>query len=94
MKMVNFDPVKGISYGDKKAADVTSNFLSGSSTDMLVTGMLGNKLKDNGYPDIAGPSDNDIKGKDLADAYSKKFCEEYPFTDEEKNVPYIRYALF
>ena len=30
----------------------------------------------------------------LADAYSKKFCEEYPFTDEEKNVPYIRYALF
>ena len=30
----------------------------------------------------------------LADAYSKVYCENYPFTDEEKNVPYIRYALF
>lgn len=30
----------------------------------------------------------------LADAYSKDFCDNYEFTDEEKNVPYIRYALF
>ncbi len=30
----------------------------------------------------------------LADAYSKVYCDNYPFTDEEKNVPYIRYALF
>ena len=30
----------------------------------------------------------------LADAYSKVYCENYQFSDEEKNVPYIRYALF
>jgi len=30
----------------------------------------------------------------LADAYSKDFCEKYQFTDAEKNVPYVRYALF
>ena len=30
----------------------------------------------------------------LADAYSKVYYENYPFTDEEKNVPYVRYALF
>ena len=30
----------------------------------------------------------------LADAYSKVYCENYPFTEEEKNVPYVRYALF
>lgn len=30
----------------------------------------------------------------LADAYSKVYCDNYPFTDEEKNVPFIRYALF
>ena len=30
----------------------------------------------------------------LADAYSKVYCENYPFTDEEKNVPNVRYALF
>lgn len=30
----------------------------------------------------------------LADAYSKEFCEKYQFTDAEKNVPYVRYALF
>ena len=30
----------------------------------------------------------------LADAYSKDYCEKYEFTDAEKNVPYIRYALF
>ena len=30
----------------------------------------------------------------LADAYSKKYCENYAFTDEEKYVPYLRYALF
>ena len=30
----------------------------------------------------------------LADAYSKVYCENYEFTDEEKNVPYVRYALF
>ena len=85
MKMVNFDPVKGMSYGDKNAADVTSNFLSGSSTDMLVTGMLGNKLKDNGYPDIAGPSDNDNKGKDLADAYSNAIDVNHLFLERVHN---------
>lgn len=30
----------------------------------------------------------------LADAYSKTYCENYQFTDEERNVPNIRYALF
>lgn len=30
----------------------------------------------------------------LADAYSQNYCENYPFTDEEKYVPNIRYALF
>ena len=30
----------------------------------------------------------------LADAYSKVYCENYAFSDEEKNVPYVRYALF
>lgn len=30
----------------------------------------------------------------LADAYSKVYCENYEFSDEERNVPYIRYALF
>lgn len=30
----------------------------------------------------------------LADAYSEVYCTNYPFTDEEKSVPYIRYALF
>ena len=30
----------------------------------------------------------------IADAYSKDFCDNYEFTDEEKNVPYVRYALF
>ena len=30
----------------------------------------------------------------LADAFSKKYCENYEFTDEEKYVPNIRYALF
>ena len=30
----------------------------------------------------------------LADAYSKVYCENYPFTDEEKNIPNVRYALF
>lgn len=30
----------------------------------------------------------------LADAYSKVYCENYKFTDAEKNVPYVRYALF
>lgn len=30
----------------------------------------------------------------LADEYSKIYCENYEFSDEEKNVPYIRYALF
>ena len=30
----------------------------------------------------------------LADAYSEHYYNNYQFTDEEKNVPYIRYALF
>ena len=30
----------------------------------------------------------------LADEYSKIYCENYEFSDEEKNVPYVRYALF
>ncbi len=30
----------------------------------------------------------------LADLYSKQYCENYKFTDAEKNLPYIRYALF
>ena len=30
----------------------------------------------------------------LADAYSEVYCGNYPFTNEEKNVPYVRYALF
>ena len=30
----------------------------------------------------------------LADAYSKTYCDNYQFTDEERNVPNIRYALF
>ena len=30
----------------------------------------------------------------LADAYSKVYCENYVFSDEEKFVPYLRYALF
>ena len=30
----------------------------------------------------------------LADAYSKVYCQNYAFTDEEKFVPYLRYALF
>ena len=30
----------------------------------------------------------------LADAYSKDFCANYQFTDAEKKVPYVRYALF
>ncbi len=30
----------------------------------------------------------------LADAYSKEYCAKYEFSEEEKNVPNIRYALF
>ena len=30
----------------------------------------------------------------LADAYSKDYCANYQFTDAEKKVPYVRYALF
>ncbi len=30
----------------------------------------------------------------LADLYSQNYCDNYPFTDEEKYVPNIRYALF
>ena len=30
----------------------------------------------------------------LADAYSKEYCTNYQFTDAEKKVPYVRYALF
>ena len=30
----------------------------------------------------------------LADAYSKEYCANYQFTDAEKKVPYVRYALF
>ena len=30
----------------------------------------------------------------LAEAYSEDYCEKYAFTDEEKYVPNIRYALF
>ena len=30
----------------------------------------------------------------LADAYSKDYCQNYKFTDAEKKVPYVRYALF
>jgi hypothetical protein len=30
----------------------------------------------------------------LADLYSKQYCENYKFSDAEKNLPYIRYALF
>ena len=30
----------------------------------------------------------------LADAYSKVYCEKYVFSDDEKYVPYLRYALF
>ena len=30
----------------------------------------------------------------LADYYSKQYCENYKFTDAEKNLPYVRYALF
>ena len=30
----------------------------------------------------------------LADAYSKEYCQNYQFTDAEKKVPYVRYALF
>ena len=30
----------------------------------------------------------------LADAYSDKYCEEYPFSDDQIRTPYIRYALF
>ena len=37
---------------------------------------------------------NNLERYYLADAYSKVYCENYPFTDEEKNVPYVRYALF
>lgn len=35
-----------------------------------------------------------LEGYFLADAYSKSYCENYEFTDEERYVPYIRYALF
>ena len=30
----------------------------------------------------------------LADVYSKKYCADYQFTEEETSVPYLRYALF
>ena len=30
----------------------------------------------------------------LADAYSKEYCQNYKFSDAEKKVPYVRYALF
>ena len=30
----------------------------------------------------------------LADAYTREYCKNYEFSDEEKNIPYIRYALF
>ncbi|MCR4688964.1 MAG: hypothetical protein K5745_05350 [Saccharofermentans sp.] len=30
----------------------------------------------------------------LADVYSQKYCDEYEFSDDEKYVPNIRYALF
>lgn len=30
----------------------------------------------------------------LADAYSDKYCKEYPFSDNQIRTPYIRYALF
>lgn len=30
----------------------------------------------------------------LADAYSDKYCKEYPFSDDQIRTPYIRYALF
>lgn len=30
----------------------------------------------------------------LADAYSKVYCDNYQFSDDEKYVPYVRYALF
>jgi len=30
----------------------------------------------------------------LADAYSDKYCKEYPFSEDQIRTPYIRYALF
>ena len=30
----------------------------------------------------------------LADAYSDKYCREYPYSEDEIHTPYIRYALF
>ena len=30
----------------------------------------------------------------LADVYSQKYCENYNYSDEDKYVPYVRYALF
>lgn len=35
-----------------------------------------------------------LEGYYLADVYSQKYCENYNYSDEDKYVPYVRYALF
>ena len=73
MKMVNYDAISGQNYGGSQASTLTRDYFGGkASTDDLVTGMLSTNLKENGYPDISGPSGNQSIGKDLAGAFSSE----------------------
>lgn len=65
MKMINFDLKPGQTYGLPGGADITWDFLGGtSSTGTLKTGLLSSYLDENGYP-IALPS-----GRSFSEAYA------------------------
>ena len=71
MKMVNFDAVSGKQYGGPYAASVTQEFFGGDeSTNNLKTGLFSTDLKSDGYPVIAGVSDNNSIGRSVSEIFN------------------------
>ena len=86
----------GISLSDETLKDIDDMMESIRTTKAANTGMSLDEYLQFYY----GPGNDEATFRKvleryyLADAYSKDYCDNYEFTDEEKNVPYIRYALF
>ena len=66
MKMINFGISDGKRYGEAASATVTNDFFGGSTGRK--TGLLSNRLSENGYPDV------EVAGKkNLGEAYADAF---------------------
>ena len=80
MRMVNFDVKSGKTYGGSDSADVTWNYLGGSTgIDKLTAGLLGNHLKENGYPDATYA---DSTYKDFGKAFENSIPVNHLFLDK------------